>query len=406
MFDRKTLQALGSWEGYRLERVVWPQGDGHTVSLYLKPTAKVMRCEQCGQRCRQVHETTSRRVRDLPLFQYRVVLHVPRRRVWCEHCAGPRLEKLSWLGRYQRVTDRLADACSQLLKASTVQAVAAFFDLGWHTVKLIDKARLRRSLAEPDWASVRYLAMDEFALHKGHRYATVVVEPITRQVLWIGPGRSRETAKAFFDQLPPGVAERIEAVAIDMTTAYELEIQANCPNAEVVYDLFHVVAKYGREVIDRVRVDQANQLREDRPARRVLKSSRWLLLRNRDRLQKQQAVRLQELLRANQPLLTVYLLRDELKQLWFQPSPTKLQQAWEQWCAQAQQSGIAALERFAQRLQAYLHGIVSRCRHRLNTSVVEGINNTIKVIKRKAYGYRDEEYFFLKIRAAFPGIAR
>lgn len=406
MFDRKTLQALGNWEGYRLDKVVWPGGEGRTVSLYLKPAAKVMRCEQCGARCQQVHETTVRRVRDLPLFQYRVVLHVPRRRVWCDQCGGPRLEKLSWLGRYQRVTDRLADACSQLLQASTVQAVAAFFDLGWHTVKSIDKAQLRQALVEPDWASIRYLAMDEFALHKGHRYATVVVEPISRQVLWIGQGRSRETAKAFFDQLPAGAAERIEAVAIDMTTAYELEIKANCPNAEVVYDLFHVVAKYGREVIDRVRVDQANQLRDDRPARRVLKSSRWLLLRNRDRLHEQQAVRLQELLQANQPLLTVYLLRDELKQLWFQHDPAKVQWAWQQWCEQAQQSGIAALNRFAQRLQGYLHGIVSRCRHRLNTSVVEGINNTIKVIKRKAYGYRDEEYFFLKIRAAFPGIAR
>ncbi len=140
--------------------------------------------------------------------------------------------------------------------------------------------------------------MDEFALHKGHRYATVVVDPIGRQVLWIGSGRSRETARAFFEQLPAGAAERIEAVAIDMTTAYELEIKAQCPRAEVVYDLFHVVAKYGREVIDRVRVDQANQLRHDRPARKVLKSSRWLLLRNRHNLKPEQSVHLKELLAA------------------------------------------------------------------------------------------------------------
>ncbi|ONP86079.1 ISL3 family transposase, partial [Burkholderia cenocepacia] len=243
-------------------------------------------------------------------------------------------------------------------------------------------------------------------LHKGHRYATVVVEPISRQVLWIGQGRSRETARAFFEQLPEGVAERIEAVAIDMTTAYELEIKANCPQAEVVYDLFHVVAKYGREVIDRVRVDQANQLRHNRPARKVLKSSRWLLLRNRHNLRADQAVHLNELLEANQPLLCVYLLRDELKRLWFYQRPAWAQRAWEQWVRQARQSGIAPLKLFAERLQNYWHGIRARCRHPLNTSVVEGINNTIKVIKRRAYGYRDEEYFFLKIRAAFPGNPR
>ncbi|CAZ88662.1 transposase [Thiomonas arsenitoxydans] len=406
MLDRKALQALGCWTGYRVERVEWPAEGSRTLALHLKPVSKVMICEECGKRCQQVHETTVRRIRDLPLFEYRVELHVPRRRVWCDHCGGPRLERLEWLGRYQRVTARFAKACEVLLKAANVQAVARFYGLDWHTVKAIDKMGLAASLVEPDWSQVRYLAMDEFALHKGHRYATVVVEPVNRQVLWIGQGRSRETARAFFEQLPKGVAERIEAVAIDMTTAYELEIKANCPQAEIVYDLFHVVAKYGREVIDRVRVDQANQLRHDRPARKVLKSSRWLLLRNRQNLKPEQTVHLDELLEANRPLLSVYLLRDELKRLWFHRDPVSAQSAWEQWVEQAQQSGIAALKAFAERLQAYWHGIVARCRHPLNTSIVEGINNTIKVIKRRAYGYRDEEYFFLKIRAAFPGIPR
>ncbi|CAJ4567864.1 transposase IS204/IS1001/IS1096/IS1165 family protein [Burkholderia pseudomallei] len=347
MLDRKALQALGCWTGYRLERVEWPQGDSRTLSLYLKPVSQIMYCEQCGARCQQIHETTVRRVRDLPLFEYRVVLHVPRRRVWCERCGAARLEKLDWLGRYQRVTERFAKACEKLLQAASVQAVAAFYELGWHTVKSIDKMRLRAR-----------------------------------------------------------VAERIEAVAIDMTTAYELEIKEQCPQAEIVFDLYHVVAKYGREVIDRVRVDQANQLRHDKPARKVLKSSRWLLLRNRHNLKPEQAVHLKELLAANQSLLCVYVLRDELKRLWFYRKPACAEKAWGQWFEQAQQSGIAALQKFAQRLQGYWHGIVARCRHPLNTSVVEGINNTIKVIKRRAYGYRDEQYFFLKIRAAFPGIPR
>ena len=406
MLDRKTLQALGCWTGYKLDRVVFPEGESRTLSLYLKPTSKVMYCQECGSKCNQVHETVVRRVRDLPLFDYRVVLHVPRRRVWCGQCGGPRLERLDWLGKYQRVTARLARACGQLLSNCTVQAVAAFYDLGWHTVKSIDLARLREAVVEPDWSSIRYLAMDEFALHKGHRYATVVVDPISRQVLWIGEGRSRETARSFFEQLPTGAAERIEAIAIDMTTAYELEIKVHCPQAEVVFDLFHVVAKYGREVIDRVRVDQANQLRHDKPARRVLKSTRWLLLRNKDGLSDAQSVHLNDVLQANAPLMTVYILRDELKRLWFYRRPQWAEKAWKTWCEQARQSGIAALELFAQRLKGYWHGIIARCRHQLNTSVVEGINNTIKVIKRRAYGYRDEEYFFLKIKAAFPGKPR
>lgn len=406
MLDRKTLEKLGDWSGYRVSRVAWPEDDSRTVTIHLKPLARTMCCEHCGNRCGQVHETTVRRVRDLPLMALRVVLLVPRRRVWCHHCGGPRLEKLSWLGRYRRVTDRLAEAVSQLLVSSNILAVSRFFQLGWHTVKALDKAVLRQTVQEPDWSRIHYLAMDEFALHKGHRYATVVVDPIGRQVLWIGNGRSRDTARAFFEQLPAGVAEQIRAVAIDMTTAYELEIQAQCPNAEIVYDLFHVVAKYGREMIDRVRVDQANQLRHDKPARRVIKSSRWLLLRNRKNLDRHQKAQLSELLEANQPLLTAYLMRDELKRLWFYRRPGWARRAWDHWLAQARSCGIAALGLFARRLEPYLAGILSRCRHPLNTSIVEGINNTIKVIKRRAYGYRDQEYFFLKIRAAFLGIQR
>lgn len=97
--------STGLLDSYRLDRVEWPQGDSRTLSLYLKPVSKVMYCEQSGARCHQIHETTVRRVRDLPLFEYRVVLHVPRHRVWCERCGGPTLEKLDWPGRYQRVTE-------------------------------------------------------------------------------------------------------------------------------------------------------------------------------------------------------------------------------------------------------------------------------------------------------------
>lgn len=191
-----------------------------------------------------------------------------------------------------------------------------------------------------------------------------------------------------------------------MPTAYALEIKANCPQADIVYDLFHVIAKYGREVIDRVRVDQANPLRDNRPARKGLTSSRRPLLRNQRNLRPEQSVHLSEPLHAHPPLVCAYLLRDELKRPGFYRKPAWAQKAWEQWITQANHSGIAALKLFAQRLQGYWHGIRARCRPPLNTRVVEGINTTLKVIKRRAYGYRDEEYFFLNIRAAFPGNPR
>ncbi|WP_348815906.1 transposase [Halomonas sp. H10-59] len=158
--------------------------------------------------------------------------------------------------------------------------------------------------------------MDEFTLHKGQRYATVVACADTQQVVWIGEGRSHEAIRPFFAWLGEA-REQIEAVAMEMNSAFDLEVKDQCPNAEVVYDRFHVMAKYGREVMDRVRVDQANQLRDDKAARKIIKGSRWLLLRNANNLKPKQAVKLEELLAANASLTTTYLLKDQPKTLWF-----------------------------------------------------------------------------------------
>ena len=411
MFDRKTLGKLGGWTGYRVAEVDYRPGEGWSgrgkVVIRLEPTRKWMRCSRCGSRSQSVHDTTSRRVRDLPLFDWDVVLIVPRRRLWCEHCGGPHLEELDWLSPHRRVTRRLEDAVSRLCGAMPLSQVAQFYGLGWHTVKAIDQAALQRQVSEPDWTDIEYLGMDEFALHKGHRYATVIIEPLRRQVLWVGAGRSREAIRPFFEDLSETTRRQIKAVVMDMNTAFDLEVQAHCPNAEVVYDLFHVVAKYGREVIDRVRVDEANRLRHQPKARKVVKSARWLLLRNRDNLaDPEQEVRLDELLAANQTLMTVYVLKDDLKRLWAYRHAGYAKRLWEAWYGRALESRIAPLVRFAKRLRPYLDGILAHTRHPLHTSVLEGINNRIKVIKRMAYGFRDEAYFFLKIRAAFPGHLR
>lgn len=235
-------------------------------------------------------------------------------------------------------------------------------------------------------------------------YATVIIEARTKRVLWVGRGRGRQNMRSFFEALGQEGCRKLKAVAMDMTAAYAEELKRWCPQAQVVYDLFHVVAKYGREVVDRVRVDEANRLRHDKPARKVIKGSRWLLLRNRKNIEKPaDRVRLRELMAANRKLATVYVLKDDLKQLWHYHQTGSARRFWNQWYSRAIRSRIAPLKSFARRLKGYLSGILAHCRWPRNTSMLEGINNKIKVLKRIAYGYRDDEYFFLKIRGAFPG---
>lgn len=390
---------LPFWEGFQVSCC---ERRSDVLHLTLTPTGAGV-CSGCERPCERVHEYRPRRIRDLPILGLPVYLYAMTRRLSCDGC-GQRMERIGWLGRYSRLTKRLVDTVSRWCARLPIKHVAELFGLHWETVQRLDQQRLQHRLSQLPEPQPRRLVMDEFALYKGHRYATVVMDADTRRVLWIGEGRSREAIRPFFTWLGPKRCAAIEAVAMDMNTAFDLEVQQHCANARVVYDLFHVIAKYGREVIDRVRVDEANRLREDRPARRSVKQARWLLLRNPDNLKSAaQRIQLHDLLEANRSLMTVYVMKASLQALWSGGTAWNWRRAWREWLSQAAESGIPSLMQFARRLSKYWRGIISRVRWPMHTGQLEGINNKIKVIKRMAYGYRDKDYFFLKIKAAFPG---
>lgn len=392
---------LPFWEGFS---VVSASLTGQTLQIHLTPHhAQTPSCSGCLNPCPLIHDQVQRSIRDLPILGHPVVLITHFRRLRCPNC-GTRAESVSWLDRYSRLTSRLCDAVIRACKSMATLHVAQVFGLHWETVRVLERRALEQKLEALPEADPRRLVMDEFALFKGHRYASVILDADTRRVLWVGEGRSRLAIRSFFEELGPQRCARIEAVAMDMNTAFDLEVKYHCRNARVVYDLFHVIAKFGREVIDRVRVDEANRLRHDKPQRKVIKQARWLLLRNPENMKNhEQQVHLQDLLAANQSLMTVYVMKAELKALWSIGSAWEWRKAWKQWMAHAKQSGIPSLILFAKRLSSYWRGILSRVRWPMHTGQLEGINNKIKVIKRMAYGYRDSAFFFLKIKCAFPG---
>lgn len=373
-----------------------------SAQMWLEPDMAQLRCSKCLSRVNAVHERVQRTVRDLPLVGRALTLQVQLLRVDCPHC-GRCVQHVRWLPRCSRITQAMAQAVAQCCAHMSIKRVAELFGLHWSTVREQDKCRLQGLLGQLPEPQPKRLVMDEFALHKGHRYASVILDADTRRVLYIAKERSRQAIRPFFEALGDEGCARIEAVAMDMNTAFDLEVQHWCPKARIVYDLFHVVAKFGREVISRVRVDVANTLRHNKPARRVVKQAHWLLLRNADNLQDSEQVRLQEVLQANTALMTVYVLKQSLKSLWNAPSAWEWRRRWRQWHSHCQECGIACLQQFATRLKKYWRGIVARVRWPMHTGQLEGINNRIKVIKRMAYGYRDTDYFFLKIKAAFPG---
>lgn len=244
MAPSESIARLGGWVGYVVEDDCLEERAGTrwcVIRLQLEP-GRARCCEGCGVWVTAIHDVVERRVRDLPIFEHPVELIVPRVRVACSHC-GPRLERLPWLEPWARITTRLAANVARLCAVMSIRHVANFYALDWKTVKAIDFRHLNSALGPIDLAGVEVIGMDEFAIQKGHRYATVIVEPHRKRVLWIGRGHGRADIRPFFELLGPEGRARIRAVVIDMNAAFAEEVRVQCPQAKVVYDLFHVVAK-------------------------------------------------------------------------------------------------------------------------------------------------------------------
>lgn len=235
---------LPFWEGFSVT-AIRPDGNDLLIDLIPQPT-RFPTCSGCHQPSTAIYEYRQRSIRDLPILGRAVRLNVELRRVGCSAC-GKRMESVRWLDRYSRMTRRLSEAVIQACQRLPTLHVAELFGLHWDSVRLLERRALQAALEKLPRAQPRRLVMDEFALFKGHRYASVLLDADTRRVLWIGEGRSRAAVRPFFEELGPEGCARTEAVAMDMNTAFDLEVRQHCPRARVVYDLFHVVAKYGRD---------------------------------------------------------------------------------------------------------------------------------------------------------------
>jgi transposase len=286
-----------------------------------------------------------------------------------------------------------------LSKAMTLQDVSHYLDLDWRTVKEIQKNNLLKKYKRPPLKGVRNIGIDEICIGKGHRYTTVVVDLDSGRVIFMGDGKDGACLIPFWKRLKRAKAN-IEAVAIDMGPAYIAAVKEHQPQATIVFDHFHVV-KLLNDKISAFRRDLYNRLASEEQ-RAALKGSRWLLLKNSENLDddRDESKRLIEALRINEPLSTVYYMKEELRQLWRQQNKSQAEELLISWAKRAEASGIQMLKKFGYMLLARKNGILAYYDNRLSTGPVEGFNNKIKTIQRQAYGYRDQEFFRLKVYAS------
>jgi transposase len=359
-------------------------------------------CHECGA-AGSVHSHGLRRfIRDLDIGPAQTWLHVEYRRVWCPRCQAAKVERLDFADPSKRITHRLARYIYELCKVMTVQDVARHFDLDPKTIKAVDQHFLEEEFGPTDYEGLRILAIDEIALTKGQMgYMTVVLDYLTGRVVWMGRGRNKETLDAFFAGMSELQKQAIQAVALDMWDPFINRVRHHCPQAQIVFDLFHLVKAFG-VVIDEVRREEVRHAATAQD-RQYIKGSRYLLLKNRQNLRPHERVRLRALLAVNQRISAVYALKDQLKMIYHYRQRGRAKQALDQWCEMAAEVDHREMDRFIGRLRCFEYGILNHCDYPVSTSPLEGVNNKIKVIKRKAYGFHDPDYFALKVKQALPG---
>ena len=367
--------------------------------IYIQPDMRYNPlCHKCGSEAATIHSKNHiRLIRDLNMANAQVFLQVNYRKIWCSKCDGVRVEKMSFADAGQHVTNRLARYIHELCKMLTVKDVAEHLGIDPKTVKEIDKSFLEQTFGQDNFDDLRVLMIDEIAVHKGHSYMTVVADHFSGRIVWMGRNRNKQTLDGFFSNLNDGQKRAIEAVAMDMWEPYINRVKHYCPNAKIVFDFFHVVHGFNK-VIDHVR--RTEYLKAKGKHREILKGSRYLLLKNEENLNDEQQSRLDRLLEFNSTLSMIYILKDQLKLLYHYSDRRRVQKVLEDWCLMADQIDHPTVRAFAKRLRFFAYGIINHADYPIGTSMLEGINNKIKVIKRKAYGFHDDRYFILKVKQA------
>jgi len=355
-----------------------------------------IRCPVCRSRDVVFRGSFARRFRAVPIGSKRVFLDLEVQRVECKRCGKVRQAGLGFADprvSYSHAFERYA---LDLSKHMTIRDVARHLGVSWDVIKEIQKGDLTRRFSRPSLRNVKRIAIDEISVHKGHRYLTVVLDMDTGAVIFVGDGKGGEALEPFWKRLKRSRA-KIKAVAMDMSPAYISAVSSHIPKAAIVFDHFHVV-KLFNDKLSELRRDLYHEAK-NALHKTVLKGTRWLLLKNPENLkpEKREKERLEEALKLNQPLSCAYYLKEYLRQIWLQSTKEKAEKILTDWIEKALASGIKMLMQFAKTLAGYKSGILAYYDFRISSGPLEGTNNKIKTMKRMAYGFRDMEFFKLKI---------
>jgi transposase len=356
------------------------------------------RCSACGSRDVASRGHAERQFVSLPIGCRKTSVILPIPWVECRVCGLVRQVEVPFAEPRRSYTKSFERYVLELSRSMTILDVAHHVDVGWDLVKDIQKRDLSRRYAKPKLKHLRAIAIDEIAVAKGHRYLTVVMDLESGAVVFVGDGKGADALKPFWKRLRPSGA-KVQAVAMDMSGAYQAAVRSNLPRAKIVFDHFHVIKLFNEKLsnLRRALYHEATEVQH----KAVLKGTRWLLLKNAENLdeKKDEKQRLKEALALNEPLAVAYYMKEDLRRFWQQPGKRFATTFLDGWIRRAEASGIKMLQQMAKTLAAHRSGLLAYDDVMISSGPMEGTNNKIKTMKRQAYGFRDLAFFKLKILA-------
>jgi transposase len=375
-------------------RSLWGlQGAHHQARAALKKTL----CGACASEHNGWYDRTVRRVRDLSCGDTRIFLEFDVRRVLCRTCYTVKRELLDFLADNTHFTKRFAYFVGRRCRQATIRDVAQELNLDWHAVKELEKEYMALQLARAGTPAPKVIGIDEISIRKGHTYRIVVSDLIRGRPIWFGgTDRSEASMSAFYDWLGPKKSEGIRLAVMDMWKPFRKVTAERAPKAAILFDKFHIMRHLG-EALDSVRKSEYARLSGRQ--RRFIKGQKYTLLSRRENLSLSGKQALVTLLKANKRLNTAYVLKESFGQLWAYEREGWARKFFENWRASLKWQRLKSYEKFAEMIDRHWDGIAAYCKpeNKVSLGFVEGLNTKIRVIQRRAYGLRDEEYLRLKI---------
>jgi len=311
-------------------------------------------------------------------------------------------ETLTWLAKSARFTQRFEDLIGKQCRDMTVKRVAALNHLCWDQVWRMDMAYMRRLVEQhPPAEHLEAIGIDEISIRKRHRYAIVVADLVQQRPIWLGgQGRTEQDMQLFFDAMGIERYKTIRLAVMDMWKPFRNVTLRQAPQAQIVFDKFHVM-KHLSDALDMVRRNEYKRVNEKE--RRFIKGQRYTLLSHKANLDIDNRRALRMLLKANKRLNKAYILKESFGQLWDYNNPTWARKFFENWKAQLRWQRLEPLEKFAAMIERHWDGIISYCKpeNKVSLGFMEGLNNKIRVIQRRSYGIKDQEYLMLKVITSF-----